>query len=291
MRLRMICAVMIGLPALLCFADEAATETSVSVVSYNIRFANPRDGDDIWDNRKEAVASFLSTQDVFGLQEATFPQIQDLTSKLPDHDWYGLGRDDGKQGGEAAPIFFRRDRFEALKSGTIWLCETPDEIGKKGWDAALPRTLTWVLLGEKESGKKLLVANTHFDHRGQKAREESGKLIRRFLAAYQNDYPVVLLGDFNCLPGSAPYQAITTLDRPLPLNDARQKSQSKPAGPQSTWCGFSEIAPGRIIDHVFVHGGVDVLTYQVLDPRTESGRFASDHLPIRITIQFQSTKP
>ncbi|MGB7343361.1 MAG: endonuclease/exonuclease/phosphatase family protein [Pirellulaceae bacterium] len=291
MRLFLICVAMIGLPARWCSADDAAAKNSFSVVSYNIRYASPGDGEDIWVNRKETVAKFLRSQDVFGLQEATFPQIEDLTSRLPNHDWYGLGRDDGKHGGEAAPIFFRRDRFEALSQATIWLSETPDQVGKKGWDAALPRTMTWMLLIEKKSNNKILVANTHFDHRGEQARHESGKLIRQFLSTYQKDYPVVLLGDFNCLPDSQPYQAITTADRRLPLLDARKQSTSKATGPLSTWNGFKAIVPDRIIDHVFIDGNIDILTYEVLDPKTDAGRFASDHLPIRVTIQFQPAQP
>lgn len=272
-------------------AELKPNASEFSVVSYNIRYASPRDGEDVWVNRKDAVANFLKTRDVFGLQEATFPQIQDLTSRLPDHDWYGLGRDDGKKAGEATPIFFRKERFAAVSKGTIWLSETPDEVGSKGWDAALPRTLTWMILQDKRSKNQIMVANTHFDHRGENARRESGKLAQQFLAPYQQKSPMVLLGDFNCLPGSEPYLAITKVDPPSPLHDARERTQSPATGPLSTWCGFKAIAPDRIIDHVFVGAKIDVLTYAVLNPKTEAGRFASDHLPIQITVRFPLESP
>ncbi|QDT13278.1 endonuclease/exonuclease/phosphatase family protein [Planctomycetes bacterium K23_9] len=291
MRLFLTVVATVMLPVSCLLANEASSDKTLSVVSYNIRYASPRDGEDVWPNRKDAVGKFLSDHDVIGLQEATYPQIKNLVKRLPDHDWYGLGRDDGKEGGEAAPIFYRRDRLTVESKGTIWLCETPDEVGKKGWDAALPRTMTWLLLNETATGRKLIVANTHFDHRGSKARHESGKLIRKFLANQHGQYPVVLLGDFNCLADSAPYQAITSGNQPLALKDARTQSKMPASGPESTWSGFKAIAAGRIIDHVFVHGDIDVLNHEVLDPKTESGRFASDHLPVRIRIQFQSPSP
>jgi endonuclease/exonuclease/phosphatase family metal-dependent hydrolase len=263
----------------------------IGVATYNIRYANPRDGKDIWPDRKEAVAKFLSQRSVFGLQEATAPQIKDLTSRLPDHDWYGVGREDGKERGEAVPIFYRRDRFSVQSKETIWLSKTPDVIGSKGWDAALPRTMTWMVLVDRESSQKLLVANTHFDHRGEEARLESAKLVNRFLAEKGKGMPIILMGDFNCLPDSDPYKTIVDATQECPLMDARQRSLKPPAGPSSTWNGFKSIEPNRIIDHVFVSRNLDVFSYKVLNPYTEAGRFASDHLPIEVLVQLQEDKP
>ncbi len=291
MRLLLAIALMASFPVGLRATEAERGGAPIGVVTYNIRYANPRDGKDIWDNRKEAVAKFLADYSVLGLQEATLPQIKDLTTRLPEHDWYGVGRDDGKEGGEAAPIFFRRDRFSVESKGTIWLSQTPNEVGSKGWDAALPRTMTWMVLIDKEPNKKFLVANTHFDHRGKAARLESGKLARRFLADKSKGMPIVLMGDFNCLPDSDPYKAIVDATQESPLVDARQRSLKPPAGPASTWNGFKSIVPNRIIDHVFVSGKVDVFSHKVLNPYTAAGRFASDHLPIEVLVQLQVDSP
>ena len=257
---------------------------ALKVVTYNIRYANPGDGLDVWSNRVAAVSSFLEQQDLAGLQEVTYPQLQDLQERLKAFEAYGLGRDDGKQGGEHAPIFYRRDRLESLDQGTFWLSESPEQVGVAGWDAALPRTCTWMILRDKATGASMLVANTHFDHRGAVARVESGKLMLRWLRERAGDRPLIVLGDFNCEPDSDPYRALTEGGY---LADARSTSQSSPTGPNSTWNGFQEIESGRVIDHIFVHGGVNVLTLATLDPRTEEGRFASDHLPVRGLIEFR----
>ncbi|MEM8666003.1 MAG: endonuclease/exonuclease/phosphatase family protein [Planctomycetota bacterium] len=258
------------------------------VVTYNIRYANPNDGPDYWPKRADAVAKFLADFDVIGLQEVTKPQFDQLRSKLKAFDSYGLGRDDGKSGGEHAAIFFRPDRVKVVDKGTIWLSETPDKIGVKGWDAALPRTCTWMVFQLNNSDKKLFVANTHFDHRGANARTQSGKLLRTFTQQRSDGLPAIVMGDFNCMDGSAPYVALTDPKATgrSPLKDARTVSLKKPGGPNSTWCGFKEIAPDRIIDHIFVMGALTVRQVDVLDPRTSTGRFASDHLPVAATIEL-----
>lgn len=258
------------------------TAKQIKVATYNIRYASPGDGEDVWPNRKEFVVAFAKENDIIGMQEVTEPQFRDLRDALPQFDSYGVGRDDGKSGGEHAPIFYRKDRFEPLEKGTFWLSETPEQVGKKGWDAALPRTCTWMVFRDKRSGQKLYLANTHFDHRGSQARTESAKLIADRIGEESKDLPVVVLGDFNCLPASDPYNALAAV-----FTDARKASQTKPTGPTSTWNGFREIAPDRIIDHVFVRS-VDVLQLSTLNPKTDEGRFASDHLPVQVLIKLDS---
>lgn len=266
---------------------QSNVDSSLSLATYNIRYANRGDGQDWWGNRSEAVGDYLERLDVFGLQEVTFTQLENLRQRLVDFDHYGVGRDDGKHGGEHAVIFFRKNRFKEIARGTFWLSESPEKIGVAGWDAALPRTCTWVRLQDTLTSKRFLVANTHFDHRGVLARKRSGQLVRDRLLKLAEGIPVILLGDFNCTPGSEPYANIELGGH---FADARGLSMNVPKGPKSTWNGFREIAKGRIIDHVFVHGSLQLDEYCVDDPRTAEGRFASDHLPVRIIVQLGDKK-
>ncbi len=267
-------------------ADESPSP--IRLMTYNIRYDNPRDGKDVWRNRVDAVVDLISKQDVIGLQEVTAGQLDALVARLVDFQFYGLGRDDGKRGGEHAPIFFRKERFEQLDRGTFWLSQRPAEVGVAGWDASLPRTCTWMLLKDKTTGSNLWVANAHFDHRGSKSRLESGRLITKVVRDQVKDMPTIVMGDFNCLPRSPPYQAL--IDGNL-LIDARKASKQKVAGPDSTWNGFRGVIPERIIDHVFVGGPIEVEQLSTLDPKTASGRFASDHLPVRILMRLMSSGP
>ena len=267
-------------------ADESPSP--IRLMTYNIRYDNPRDGKDVWRNRVDAVVDLISKQDVIGLQEVTAGQLDALVARLVDFQFYGLGRDDGKRGGEHAPIFFRKERFEQLDRGTFWLSQRPAEVGVAGWDASLPRTCTWMLLKDKTTGSNLWVANAHFDHRGSKSRQESGRLITKVVRDQVKDMPTIVMGDFNCLPESPPYQAL--IDGNL-LVDARKASKQEVAGPDSTWNGFRGVIPERIIDHVFVGGPIEVEQLSTLDPKTASGRFASDHLPVRILMRLMSSGP
>lgn len=275
---------------------EGSARDTLRVLSFNIRYNNPEDGPDAWPHRKEAVADMIRSRgvDVAGLQEALKGQIDDLQVLLPDYEWLGVGREDGMEQGEFAPIFYRRDRLDTLRSGTFWLSETPDIPGSRSWDAALERIATWVVLLDRQTSEAFLAVNTHFDHRGTEARTRSAELIVESLdelatarsGEQDNDeagsLPVVLTGDFNAGEGSMPYTVLTDA-----LSDALYASEQPHEGPMSTWNGFEAIVPGRRIDYIFVGAGVRVYAHRILPDKTTNGRFPSDHLPVLVEIGFE----
>ncbi len=261
------------------------------IMTYNIRYANSGDGDDIWANRAETVSKTIQQADIIGLQEVVLKQLQDLQKNAPGYTWFGVGREDGKEKGEFCPIAFDTDRFKMMRRGTFWLSTEPDQVGKAGWDAALPRIATWVVLQDHNDDREFFVLNTHFDHRGAEARKQSAALIVSKCLELAEDLPWIVMGDLNAKPDSEPINAILSAKKstePL-LKDARELSEQKPSGPTGTWNGFKEIDLQTRIDHVFVNSQVRVNELAVLDPRTPSGRFASDHLPIAAVIQFKES--
>ncbi len=64
-----------------------------------------------------------------GLLEALNRQVPVLAGLLPEYDWIGAGRDDGREEGEFMPLFYRRDRLRVIRQGTFWLSPTPDSAG------------------------------------------------------------------------------------------------------------------------------------------------------------------
>ena len=257
----------------------------IRLMTYNIRYANDHDGADAWPARKESVADVVRTSDVVGLQEVKAEQLNYLRSAIPEFTWVGVGRDDGKKAGEFSPIGVRSDRFEILQSETVWLSETPEQVGSRGWDASLPRIATWILLKDQRTGETWGVINTHFDHRGEQARLESGRLVRQMVAEFPGQPPVAVMGDLNAGPDSPPLEALTA-DGPRQLSDSRTVSATPPTGPSGTWNGFRAINESRRIDHILVTPEITVENYQVLDPRTPADRFASDHLPVLVTLRI-----
>ena len=139
----------------------------IKAISYNIRYNNPKDGMNVWENRKATVMGLLNEQsaDFVGLQEVVHAQLLDLVEGLPTYNYVGIGRKDGKTKGEYSPIFFKKDKYSVLQSNTFWLSETPDLVSK-GWDASLERICTYGLFENKKNQKKVWVFNTHLDHRG-----------------------------------------------------------------------------------------------------------------------------
>lgn len=277
-------------------AAQTATDASITVVSYNIRYANPNDGDNIWENRREAMVAYLrgTGADLIGLQEVLPAQRAYLAEHLPEYAWYGVGRNAEHDQGEGTPVFYRRDRFDLHDRGTFWLSQTPEVAGSRGWDAALPRVASWLRLRERRSDREFLIVNTHFDHMGREARLESARLITRQIAdlAHSNasPLPVILTGDFNCRPDDAPYAAIVKpADASLALLDAQHVSRAPHTGGDSTSNAFKAINPGAKIDYIFVRGPVTVRSHRIDDPRV-SGRFVSDHQPIVAVVELAGSR-
>lgn len=275
---------------------EEQSHAPIRVLTYNIRYDNPADGENGWKHRRDEMARFVAAEkfDLAGLQEVLIGQARDLEERLPAFNWYGVGRDDGKNKGELSPIFYAKERFERVEAGTFWLSAMPDNPGSKGWDAALPRICSWVKLRDRQSGREFHAFNTHFDHQGELARKRSATLLRAKIPQIAGTGPAILTGDFNCTATEDPYKMLTSGqdsggDRATPpLKDAQFVSEARPSGPDSTWNGFQEIVPGRKIDFIFVQQA-RVQSHGVLDPRT-SGRFLSDHLPVVSEVVIEPAK-
>jgi endonuclease/exonuclease/phosphatase family metal-dependent hydrolase len=266
-----------------------AASTPLRVMTFNIRYDNPGDGVSAWPNRKDWVASLVRFHgaDVVGVQEALAHMLTDLDARLPGFARVGVGRTDGRTKGEFSAILYNTGRLALLDSGTFWLSPTPQVVGSKGWDAAIERVATWARFRDRVTGCSHLHLNTHFDHMGEQARQESARLIRRRLAELAGDLPIVVTGDLNAVPSSVAYRTLTRdtiAGAVAPLADAFVVSRSGHYGPTSSWTAFRAIEPGRRIDFVLVSAPVTVLSHGIL-PDFWDGRFPSDHLPVLASLE------
>ena len=269
-------------------SPSSAPASSLRVMSFNLRYNNPADGVNAWPNRRDWVASLMRFHevDLVGVQEALAPMLVELDARLPGFARFGVGRTDGVAAGEFSAILYRTDRLSVQDSGTFWLSPTPTVVGSKGWDAALERIATWGRFRDRRSGCSFLMLNTHFDHIGEVARQQSARVIRERLLTLAGPLPIIVTGDLNSDPTSGGYRVLTrdTLSNAVaPLLDAFAHSVSGHYGPTSTWTAFKAIEPGRRIDYVMVSLGVAVLSHGIL-PDSWDGRFPSDHLPVVATV-------
>lgn len=272
-------------------APIAAQESAptINVMSFNLRYNTPNDGVHAWPQRKELVATTIRFHraDLIGVQEALHDQMKDLEHMLPEYKWVGAGRDDGKTQGEYAAIFYRHARFELLESGNFWLSEKPEQAGSVGWDAAITRMVTWAKFRDAHSRKTFFHFNTHFDHLGQRAREESAKLLRARITALAREAAVVLTGDFNATEASPVYTILVEAAQPLRmLKNARAIATLPHHGPNWTFHGFGKTAERTTIDFIFVSEAVRVLRHAALYEYGEE-RYPSDHLPVLVEIRLE----
>ncbi len=247
------------------------------VMSYNIRFNNPDDGDNHWDFRKETIANFILEEqpDVFGMQEVTHAQLLDLIEEWSEYDYLGVGREDGMTKGEYTHVFYKTVKYKVLDFNTFWLSETPDTISV-GWDAALERICSYAHLEANKNGKRFWIFNTHFDHRGEKARAAAAKLLVNKIEQlnFSND-PVLLTGDFNLEPNSLPIKEITSHFKDVYYSSNDGQAQ------KATFNGFDETSFGnKRIDYIFYDQfSVEEASHVAL--KTKWGRWASDHHPVK----------
>jgi len=258
----------------------------VRVMSFNVRYGTATDGDDAWPRRRAAVFDVIREfePDLLGMQEVLAFQRDELAAALPGYEVVAAGRDDGREGGEMTPVFVRASRFERLDAGHLWLSDTPDVPGSRGWDAALPRIASWARLRDRTDpeGRNVLVFNTHFDHRGAEARRRAAGLVRERLRELGRGCRVVLTGDFNAAEGSEPYRELfaTGGDRLPPLIDTLRAVIPGPEAADGTFNGFDPAATaGPRIDWIGCSADWEVRLAGV-DRTTRDGRTPSDHWPV-----------
>ena len=302
LRRRSFTRAVVALTAIASGVGSTATPAAepVRVMSYNIRYGTAADGENAWPARRELLVETIRQfdPDLLGTQETLRFQRDELLERLPHFKAAGVGRDDGHDRGEMAAIFWRTDRFARLDGGDFWLSPTPDRIGSKGWDAALPRIATWVKLADTTDSASLpvLFVNTHFDHRGTEARRESAALLRRWIADRGRGCRVILTGDFNAGEGSPPYHALFAADDtdraaettgPAGLVDTLRAvvTTRGAAGPEGTFTGFvAADTGGERIDWIACSRSLRVVAAGI-DRTARDGRTPSDHAAVTAVLE------
>lgn len=267
-----------------CCYSISLLAQQLNVATFNIRLKTDSDVGNLWIDRKQAVTNLIVFHefDIFGIQEGFIEQVADMQNQLPGYTYVGVGRDDGKQQGEHSAIFYKKDRFTLVQSGTFWLSDTDISKPNKGWDAALPRICTWGIFIDKKNKKKFIFMNTHFDHIGMRARTESAKLILEQAKKLAQGLPLIITGDFNVDQRNEAYY---TLAKSGIVKDAYDLAPIKYA-PNSTFNGWGKsLKNEERIDHIFITKPFKVLKYGILTD-TYAGKFPSDHFPVFVQLQW-----
>ena len=265
-----------------CLNLISNAQRRVKVMSYNIRYENAGDGINQWKNRKDSLIFLINKYDpdVIGMQEVLNHQLMDLKAGLPGYEGFGVGRDDGKEQGEYAAVFFKKNIFERTDGNYFWLSETPEIAGSKSWDAAITRMVSWCKLKHQKTGKIIYIFNTHFDHVGKVARRNSALLIKEKIKSIAGNELFILTGDLNTEPNEEPYQILDNpANKPLFIDVAQNNTDG-------TFCGFNVSNTScKRIDYIFCSKKMKAKSYSVV--HDNNGVFyPSDHMPVIAEIAF-----
>ncbi len=256
------------------FTLEAETlckynDSILSAMSFNV-WVSSRTQDRV-DRVVKMVTNYLP--DTIGFQEVNAAWLGALRDGLKtQYAYVGEGRDGGVNG-EYNPIFYKKDVFNLLESGTKWLSDTPDKVSKVP-ESSLNRIYTYALLERKSDGVRIMVVNTHFDHTSAQAREKQADVLVDYLKTIIN-YPIVLTGDFNCESSSSAYSKIISggVKNSYDIADKRHNKDA-------TYTNYGQ--SNKIIDFAFVNPKfVSVSSYRVCSEMI-NGDYPSDHHPVVI---------
>lgn len=247
-------------------------ENAVRIMTFNV--LSERLNENAMINRRGIVTQTIAEYypDSFGVQEATVEWMLCLKNRLPEYGCVGDATAAIPLFGEYNAIFYLKDKYELVDSGTFWLSETPEKPSK-GWDAAMERVCTWAVLKNKISGVQYAHINTHLDHKGSLARQNSVPMILAKAAEF--DMAVVCTGDFNLRENSALYNVLTADE----LHDSKFLAPDTMSN--TTYNAFNPPTEQIkiIIDFILVNSRVTPLVYRVVTAGID-GRFVSDHYPV-----------
>lgn len=246
---------------------------NLRIMSFNIKVGG------INDTRLRGVTDVIRRYypDLLGIQEAHGRWMDHLTATLGDtYDYVYLGRDDPERG-EGTPVFYRKDLFALLSSGTKWLTDTPDRYSViEG--SRYPRVMTYAELENRASGERLVFVSTHIDYSTDRVATEQCRIMHGICSElFGDDARIFITGDFNSPPE---YESIKYMTGKFALSSSHSNdviSDPTPTNDEGTW----------IIDYCFYNPSYATpKAYKVLFDKFE-GIYPSDHRPLCVDFYLK----
>ena len=295
--------------------EQSGDESLLRILQFNIQTENGNKTP--FSVRSEMYRKLLEElePDVVGMQEVTVAWRKWLDESVFGDAYAGVGEHRTARG-EANPIYYRRDKFELLDSGTIWLSDTPDVPGSVYEGSNCPRICTWVRLRNRTTGREFAHINTHLDNKGKNDAETANGIRLAQMAVIVRlaqkfaGMPLFLTGDFNSARtaedgGTCELIRMVTGEVPVPGEDGSEctlaLADSRLDAPvtadryhTATMTKFYDentgkmLKPGREpIDYIFYDPqAFEALTYEAF-LITQDGAWISDHLPVFATFQIK----
>lgn len=220
--------------------------------------------------------------DVLGVQEMNSDWVKRMEELLPQYSYYGVkrGGDSSEKTSEMSGIFYLKDKFTLLDSGTFWISDTPEkESHFEG--AGCNRVCSYVILENKETKVRFAHFNTHLDNVSEDAQNLGGELIAARAQAISEKYgdiPVVVTGDFNQYSDSP---ACVTLEQNGYMNVGKSFGKDD----SLTYNAWTRDTKGKPIDFIFTNSRFTAKDYSVINYDGARSN-TSDHYMITATLEF-----
>lgn len=242
---------------------------------------------DRWSNRMPRLAALLKEErpSLLGTQEALPVQVAAIRNALGTrYRFVGHGRRPGPRG-EGCPVFYDADRLELLHWRQVPLSDHPEQPGSTSWGSVIPRVYVAARFRDRETSAEFSALNTHLDAFSPLARLRQAQEVRRVAGTLPP--PVILTGDLNATPSSAPVRAL--LDGGV-LTDAWTAAERRLSPEWATYARYRAPRPGARIDAIAVSPDVTVDRIGI-NARRFGGGWPSDHLPVQAVLRLTDAAP
>ena len=239
--------------------------------------------------------------DIVGFQEVNSPWNEMLDNFANGNGYTRLKGSPTTDNFEKNEIFFKTDKFTLIEEGTKIYKSLAAELNVPNTESADQsrdthgRAFHYAILEQKETGKKILVVNTHLHYNGTGDGFEEDDKVRRYeintllawlqtkAAAYPNQ---LVMGDMNShykgnKQGSVNMALFTT------AGYLRTSDLAATVGDVGgTLANSHKERPQYIFDYILVKGNIGTKYYTVVDNPIDGGNYPSDHIPIKATISL-----
>lgn len=276
-------------------ANTGTTTIYVTCPDTQVACLNIREGSH-WADRKGAIVAMINGEHpaIIGFQEVKDLDYWDHLTE--DHPWdylkdnlsaytgYRAGTDDCH-----TPFLYDSSILTVTGTGCFWLRDSYSTAGDS-WDGYI-RSATYANIYNKNSKKNYFFINTHLPLTLEGQANAMALLESRISALNTNNYPVILMGDFNTVFSNEVFNSIKTW-----MNNTRYSAASVYSTANRdlyTYNGFGDTSKDRNkVDHIWVSKSVRTLYYVTLTQavhdyggyNTNGEKFLSDHYPIIAVI-------
>ncbi len=259
-----------------------APEVHCATLNLRRRVPRPAAHPDAWERRRDAVAALVTSEEptVLAVQEALPEQARDLTTRIGSR-WEPVVVGRGRHGGgEAVGLYLDRERLDVVERRTWALSRTPDRPGSRSWATAFPRHAVGAVVRDRETGREFTAIGTHLDVASPWARLRGAELLGRIVR--QRGLPAVVMADWNCPAGSAPWRALAEAG----VSDSWSRASRPVSEPYGTYPHYgSPRVGGRRIDGVLVTEDA-VVDRVAVSTRRPGGVWPSDHAAVHAVVRW-----